>query len=242
METLNYQQIPTIENDPLKINQETMIVEEIIEHQEVKVVKKITKPALRRILKRCGVKFISESVFDVMRLIIKDFSTEIIKRMVIFVKASKRKTVQVEDLTAALSILNISLAAGLNINSKKGTSIQSCTSAGKSGPVKKSMVESDKSHKFRPGTKSNRTITYHQKNSEWLAIPKLNFEKLIRNISLEYLEDLRFSEGVIDLLQLVVEDHIISICKKAYECTLFSYRDTINSRDIELTLKILDLY
>lgn len=215
--------------------------EDNIENQEniceKDVFEKITKPALQRLLRRAGVKRMSDPVFIVLRDIIKNFSSKIVKNIMIFVQASKRKTVQVEDLKAALLSIDIYLAAGLNINSKNpGKTIQSCNSVGKSGPVRK--VEETK--KLEPGTRAIKSINYHQKNSDCLAIPKENFKRLVRFLASSYVEDIRFSEGVIDLFQLVVEDHIISICKKAYKCTIFDKRDTIHAKDIELVIEILE--
>jgi histone H3/H4 len=207
------------------------------------VFEKITKPALQRLLRRAGVKRISDPVFDLLREIIKNILIEIVKNTLIFVQAAKRKTVQVEDLTAALHIMNIHLAAGLNINSKNpGKSLQSCNSVGKSGPVKKNKEESKKpSRKLKSSTRALKTINYHQINSDCLAIPKENFKRLIKYISSLYIDDIRFSEGIIDLFQLVVEDHVINISKKAYRCTIFDKRDTIHSKDIELVIDILEL-
>lgn len=206
------------------------------ENEMLEFAEKITKSALQRLLKRCGVRIIGD-VFNIMRIIIKTFSSEIIRKMAVFMEISKRKTFQIEDLTSALRILNIDLVAGLNLNSKNiKNSLQSCKSIGKSGPEKKKTT-----HKVSHEIKTNRIINYYQKNSDCLAIPKSNFNFMIRNISSEFGENLRFSEGVIELLQLTVEDHIIKICKKAYECSIFANRDTLYTKDIELVLKIIDL-
>lgn len=198
-------------------------------------IEKITKSALQRILKRCGVRRIGD-VFDLMRKIIKSFLTEVFKNAFIFMESGYRKTIQVEDLTSSLKMLGIHLAAGLTSESK--SSLHSCNSVGKSGPVKKS--KSDSTRRTNTVLKTNRIINYYQNNSNCLAIPKSNFDFLIRNISHEFGDGVRFSEGVIDLFQLAVEDHIVKICKKAYECALYSNRDTLNQKDIELVLKIID--
>ena len=204
--------------------------------ENVDITDKITKSALQRILKRCGVRLIG-NVFSLLRLIIKDFSTIIVGKMFVFMDISKRRTFQIEDLKSALRILGIELVAGLNENSKgELISLQSCKSIGKSGPNKKNKLESNISNE----TKTNRVINYYQKNSDCLAIPKSNFNFLIRKLSEDFGENLRFSEGVIDLLQLVVEDYIIKLCKKAYMCSIYSNRDTLYPKDIELVLNIMD--
>lgn len=208
-----------------------------MDENKIEFTDKITKSALQRILKRCGVRLIG-NVFNLLRTIIKDFSTVIVGKMFIFMDISKRKTFQIEDLKSALRVLGIDLVAGLNENSKgEIISLQSCKSIGKSGPDKKSKSENTIiSHEI----KTNRVINYYQKNSDCLAIPKSNFNFLVRKVSENFGENLRFSEGVLDLLQLTVEDYIVKLCKKAYICSIYSGRDTLYPKDIELVISIMD--
>ena len=211
----------------------------------------ISKPALQRILRRAGVKRIKCQMYDELRSIMKRYMENIIKNIVVFVEHDRRKTIQMEDLTAALEINGVYLAAGLNPNTKKTKSIQSCNSKGKSGPVKKSKIRDEnssegnqdgvnkKNHRFRPGTRAIRAIKYQQKNSDFLAVPKANFQRLSREITQKHSNSsIRFSEGVIEFLQLTVECFLIDLCTDAYKCTIFSKRDTIHPEDVRLALAI----
>lgn len=215
---------------------------------------KITAPALRRILFRASVRRISGDVYEKLRNVISDYSNVIVSKMVVFVDYNKRKTAQVHDLTSALRTLNIDMVAGLNPNSKKTKTFQSCNSKGKSGLVKKSKNTNDSSenankkpHRYRPGVRAKRAIKFQQKHSKFLAIPKANFKDLIRHnivpgcIDQMDVEDdfsLRFSEGVIELLQLVVENYLVRLCRESYKCTKFAKRETIQKQDIELAIGI----
>lgn len=211
----------------------------------------ISKPALQRILRRAGVKRIKGQMYDELRSVMKRYMENMIKNIVVFVEHDKRKTIQMEDLTAALEINGVYLAAGLNPNTKKTRSIQSCNSKGKSGPVKKSKAREEgypdgrpdgvnkKFHRFRPGTRAIRAIKYQQKNSDYLAVPKANFQRLSREIARNYSNSpIRFSEGIIELLQLTVETFLIDLCTDAYKCTIFAKRDTIHPEDVRLALSI----
>ncbi len=205
----------------------------------------ITRPALQRIMHRAGIKRMSCLMYEELRDVMKMYMEKIVKDMVIFVEHDRRKTVQIKDLDASLEMHGIQLVAGLNSNAKKTRSIQSCNSRGKSGPTKKSKEseressgKSKKPHRFRPGTRAIRAIRYQQKNSDYLAIPKANFDRLTREIAQDYKEDLRFSEGVIELLQLIVEDYMVNLCINAYKCTIFASRDTIFAKDIQLARSI----
>ena len=211
----------------------------------------ISRPALQRILRRAGVKRMSGSIYEELRSVMEKYMGGIIKDIVIFVEHDRRRTIQIDDLNAALDMHKIFLAAGLNPNTKKTKSIQSCNSKGKSGPVKKSKAREEgypdgrpdgvnkKFHRFRPGTRALRAIRYQQKNSDCLAILKANFDRLTREISQRYGEhSLRFSEGVVELLQLVVEGFLIDLCIDSYRCTLFANRDTIYPKDVQLAQSI----
>jgi len=204
----------------------------------------ISKPALLRMMQRAGVKRVNGFVYEELRDIMKTYMENIIKATVIFVEHDRRVTVKAEDLEAGLDSQGISLVAGLNPNTKKTRSLQSCNSRAKSGPVKKSKVIEDgnakakKPHRFRPGTRSLMAIRFQQKNSDCLAIPKANFQRFAREISQDYHEKLCFSAGVLDLFQLVVEDYIISLCRDSYLCTIHARRDTIQPKDIQLARTI----
>lgn len=153
----------------------------------------ITKPAIRRILRRAGVKRISGLVYEELRGILKVWLEKIVRDMIVFTEYDRRKTVQNEDLEAALDANGIALAAGINQNAKKTASLQSCNSRGTSrgkakagtGPKGKAPVadgEAKKPHRFKPGTQALRDITRQQKSSDCLAIPKLNFSRLVREV------------------------------------------------------------
>ena len=62
----------------------------------------ITKPALRRLARRGGVKRISESIYRDAREILKEFLQNVIKDAVTYSDHAKRKTVSVLDVLYAL--------------------------------------------------------------------------------------------------------------------------------------------
>lgn len=201
----------------------------------------ISKPALIRLLHRAGVSRISNETYAQLRLAIGERLSELLQKVIAFTTHDGRKTVKIGDLRAALRINNVYLAAGLSSNTK--SNLPSCNSKGKSGPVKKVNANKDatkKQHRFRPGTRAKRAIKYQQKHSDCLGIPKAVFRKLVREIAGKYQVDehLRFSEGVFDLLQLVVENYIVTLCEDAYKITLHCKRDTIKPEDISLTLAL----
>lgn len=202
----------------------------------------ITKPAIRRVLRRAGVLRISGLVYEETRGVLKVWLEKIVKDMVIFMEYDRRKTVQTEDLEAALDSNGIALAAGINQNAKKTASLQSCNSRGKSSTKKTKAPaaegEEKKAHRFKPGTVALRDIKKQQKSSDCLAIPKLNFERLVREIAQDFTEDARFSAPVFGLLQLAAEDYLIDIFESANMCAIHAKRETLFPMDIQLARRI----
>ena len=62
----------------------------------------VTKPAIRRLARRGGVKRISSLIYDEIRLVLRSFLENIIKDSVAYTEHSKRKTVTALDVVYAL--------------------------------------------------------------------------------------------------------------------------------------------
>ena len=62
----------------------------------------ITKPAIRRLARRGGVKRISALIYDETRMIIRSFLENVIKDAIVYTEHSKRKTVVAMDIIYSL--------------------------------------------------------------------------------------------------------------------------------------------
>ena len=62
----------------------------------------ITKPAIRRLARRGGVKRISSLIYDGTRIVMKTFLENVIKDAVAYTEHAKRKTVTALDVVYAL--------------------------------------------------------------------------------------------------------------------------------------------
>lgn len=207
-------------------------------------IEKITEPAMRRILSRAGVKRVSRLIYAEIKGILRAWLENIIKDVMAFTDYAKRKTVQIQDIEAAFDLHHIAMAAGLNENAKHTASLQSCNARGKSRGAHTPSEPSEgaegvkKPHRFRPGTVALREIKRHQKNSDCLAFPKLNFENLVREVSYDFKEDFCYQAGVIDLIQLAAESYLIDLCECANMCALHAKRETIFPKDLQLVRRI----
>ena len=62
----------------------------------------ITKPAIRRLARRGGVKRISNNIYDEARAVIRGFLENVVRDSVVYTEHAKRKTVTALDVVYAL--------------------------------------------------------------------------------------------------------------------------------------------
>lgn len=99
------------------------------------------------------------------------------------------------------------------------------------GGVKKAV------HRWRPGTVALREIRRYQKSTE-LLIPRLPFQRLVREIAHELKPDLRFQSSSITALQTAAEEYLVKTFENGNLCTIHGKRVTIQPKDIQLARRI----
>lgn len=71
-----------------------------------------------------------------------------------------------------------------------------------------------------------------------LLIPKLPFQRLVREIANDFREDIRFKSIAVGALQEAVEMHVVGVFEDATLCTLHARRVTLFPRDVRLARRI----
>lgn len=94
-----------------------------------------------------------------------------------------------------------------------------------------------KPYRYRPGTVALRDIRRYQKSTE-LLLPRLPFQRLVREILQDSFKDLRFRTFALCALQEAAEAYLISLFEDAYLCCIHAKRVTIICRDIQLSRRI----
>jgi len=89
-----------------------------------------------------------------------------------------------------------------------------------------------KKHRFRPGTVALREIRKYQKTTD-LLIPRLPFQRLVREIMLETSTDkIRIQKSALDALQESAEHYLISLFKSTNLAAIHGRRFTIRAQDM----------
>ena len=94
-----------------------------------------------------------------------------------------------------------------------------------------------KPHRWRPGTLALREIKRYQKDSS-LLIRKLPFQNLVKEIALEYKDDLRFQSAAIMALQEATEAYIVGLFEDTNICAIHATRVTSQAKDMQLALRM----
>ncbi len=94
-----------------------------------------------------------------------------------------------------------------------------------------------KPHRFRPGTVALREIHRYQKSTE-LLIRKLPFQRLVREIAVDYKTDLRFQAAAVMALQESAEAFLVGLFEDTNLCAIHAKRVTIMPKDVQLARRI----
>jgi len=94
-----------------------------------------------------------------------------------------------------------------------------------------------KPHRFRPGTVALREIRRYQRSFE-LIIPRLPFQRLVREITQLYKTDLRFQSSALTALQDASEAYMVTLFEDAQISAIHARRVTILPRDFQLVRRI----
>ncbi|XP_054242395.1 uncharacterized protein LOC128971030 [Indicator indicator] len=179
----------------------------------------ITKPAIRRLARRGGVKRISGLIYEETRGVLKVFLENVIRDAVTYTEHAKRKTVTAMDVVYALKRQGRTLYVLLgNMARTKQTARKSTggkaprkqlatKAARKSAPATGGVK---KPHRYRPGTVALREIRRYQKSTE-LLIRKLPFQRLVREIAQDFKTDLRFQSSAVMALQEASEAYLVGL-------------------------------
>jgi len=104
--------------------------------------------------------------------------------------------------------------------------------------VKRVRGPSTKPHRYKPGTVAARNIKKQQQISDILVFPVAPFDRLIREIAQDYIDEARFSPNALRSIQLIIESYLISIFQVAGLLTKHADRETLMPSDIKLAKSI----
>jgi histone H3 len=106
--------------------------------------------------------------------------------------------------------------------------------ASKEGRV---VLTTQKKRKYRPGQVALREIRKFQRSTD-VVIPKLPFQRLVREIAQQYRADLRFQSAAIGAIQEAAEAYLVGLMEDANLCAIHAKRVTLMPKDISLARRL----
>ncbi|XP_041451246.1 uncharacterized protein LOC121404900 [Drosophila obscura] len=169
----------------------------------------ITKPAIRRLARRGGVKRISGLIYEETRGVLKVFLENVIRDAVTYTEHAKRKTVTAMDVVYALK------RQGRTLYGFGGTSGKAAKKAGK---AQKNITKTDKKKK--------------RKRKESYAI---YIYKVLKQVH----PDTGISSKAMSIMNSFVNDIFERIAAEASRLAHYNKRSTITSREIQTAVRLL---
>lgn len=150
-------------------------------------------------------------------------------------KKSSRKGMPVKK-KVTIATKNTPLPPAVTKGGKKHPrpTMKTTSTNGTSGGIRKPP------RRFKPGTVALREIRKYQKGGE-LLLKKLPFSRLVREVSQNYKDDLRFQADAIAALQEASENFLVQLFEDVNLCAIHAKRITIMAKDIQLARRISQL-
>lgn len=94
-----------------------------------------------------------------------------------------------------------------------------------------------KPHKYRPGTVAIREIKRYQRSGK-LLVPKVSFQRVVREVAQDVRSDLRFTGSSLLALQEAAESYLVGLLEDTNLCSLHANRQTILIKDMQLARRL----
>ena len=92
-------------------------------------------------------------------------------------------------------------------------------------------------HRYRPGTVALREIRKFQRTVN-LLIPKMSFQRLVKEVVMDYNTNMRMQSVAVVALQEAAEAYLVNLFEDTNMCAIHAKRVTIMPRDIQLARRL----
>lgn len=91
--------------------------------------------------------------------------------------------------------------------------------------------------KYKPGQRALKEIRHYQKTTD-LQIPKMAFQRLVREICFKFNPEIRWQTPAVEALQEAAEAYLVGLFEDACLCAIHAKRVTLMPKDIQLCRRI----
>lgn len=192
----------------------------------------ISNAAIMRLAHKAGVKSLRSLIYEEMRGVTKVFLENIVSAAIKYCQHVNRTTIQREDVIEAARMTGHPvLTHGEEAPNKNCDTYSSGLKSAKS-------AKSDKPRKLKPGTRALREIRFYQKQGDCVYIAKASFERLVKEVTQDYVSNYRWSADAVALMQIITEDYIVKTFENANLCAIHAGRQAVKPADIQLVRRL----
>lgn len=194
----------------------------------------ITKPALKRLMRRAAVLEVSGLMYEESRGVLKVFLENLLKGAITYTEHGRRKTVSLEDVANEMRRQGHPLGASLMHVKEKAEAQKKSKKAAVERGVKKP-------HQWKRDTVALREIRALQK-SDAPILPFSPLTRLIREIAQDIRTDLKFAKEALEAIRLYTETYLVELYEDARLCATHAGRIKLMPKDIQLARRIRKEY
>lgn len=184
----------------------------------------ITKASLTKLTRKAGIYRINGLIYEELRGIIKVYLENLIRDVINITLYKRKKIVSKEDVYEASEFKVYPTIKPAKVLATHYF-----------GAIAKAKAH----HRNKIGFNVLSDIRYYQKNPG-LIIPKLSFQRLVREIGQDFARDLKYSKRAMDAIQQLTEHYIVDLLTKTNIIILHHNQVTINPRDLQAVRRIMN--
>ena len=198
----------------------------------------ISKNDISRLFNKAGALRLSILVPDHIRAILRIILEELMGNTTTITEYGNHKTVSQKHVRLGIKYtkgLKMTTIAVKSIQGYKGSKI-----GAKKASSEEASTSTRKTIRYKPNTVTRRRIRKLQQTNMFL-IRMAPFQRLVREVSEQFRNDLRFSTDALKLIQSSIEAFLTELADEANLAAIHAERQTVMPRDIQLALRLKGL-
>ena len=204
-------------------------------------IQKITKPALRRLMARGGVKRVQGLVWEQSRGLLTVFLDRLLGLAVTVTEHERRKTLMPRDVATGATHMGITIAGPTHgKRSRKPVCKRTVSAGGRDQYGIQPSVYRDVEGAEASDAPAIRLIRRMQ-TTMCPVFPRGPFKELVKETAAKF-KDVRVSTEAAEMVQVLAEEYLVGTYRDAQLCAIHANRQTIEVRDLQLAVHVADFY